>query len=193
MRLKNKVALVTGGGAGIGEAIAHKFAREGASVFIGDVPGSAAQEICNIIIQNGGRAACFFGDLSEELNVVNCIEEAIKEFGRLDILASNAGILPYIGDIDTWDVQTFDNLVKTNCRSTFLMTKYALPYLKKVRGNIIHGINNRHTGCRAACTLQRYKRIYSLPDGKRCSGTGPIWCPGQCRSAWSDSNRYGKF
>lgn len=138
MRLSNKIAIVTGGGSGIGEAIAHKFTQEGASVLVADLPGSATQDVGEAIIAYGGRAAFFLGDLSEEQNAQACVQAALDTFGRLDVLVSNAGVFTKIGEIDTWEADAFDYLVRMNTRPGFLMTKYALPELRKTRGNIVY-------------------------------------------------------
>jgi NAD(P)-dependent dehydrogenase (short-subunit alcohol dehydrogenase family) len=137
MRLARKAAIVTGGGAGIGEAIAHKFAREGASVLVADLPDSAAQEVVDSIVSTGGRAGCYLGDLSREEDAIACVQAALDAFGHLDVLASNAGVFVRIGEVDLWDADTFDFMMRSNTRSTFLMTKYAVRQLQKTRGNIV--------------------------------------------------------
>ena len=138
MKLAKKVAIVTGGGSGIGEAIAHKFAQEGASVLIADLPDSAAKDVSESIVALGGKAAYFLGDLSDEQTAQACIKAVVEEFDQLDILASNAGVFVGMGEIDTWESETFDYLVRMNTRPGFLMTKYALPHLRRTRGNIVY-------------------------------------------------------
>ena len=138
MRLSGKVAIVTGGGAGIGEAIAHKFAHEGAAVLVADLPDSAAQDVADTINAQGGQAASYLGDLSEEDHAQACVRAAVDAFGRLDVLASNAGVFIAMGDVDTWTSESFDYLTRMNTRPGFLLTKYALPELKKTRGNIVY-------------------------------------------------------
>jgi NAD(P)-dependent dehydrogenase (short-subunit alcohol dehydrogenase family) len=137
MRVEGKIAIVTGAGGGIGEAIAHKLAREGASVLVADLPGSTAQDVVDDITKAGGKAAVYLGDLADENGAQGCIDEAIENFGRLDILASNAGVLTHIGEIDSCSVETFDEMIRNNSRSAFLMTKAAIPHLKESRGNIV--------------------------------------------------------
>lgn len=102
MDLKNKVAIVTGGAAGIGEAIVHRLAHDGASVLIADLPGSAAADVRDSVIAHGGQAACYEGDLSEESHAQACVKAAVDTFGRLDVLASNAGVFTVLGETDTW-------------------------------------------------------------------------------------------
>ena len=138
MKLANKVALVTGGGSGIGEAISHKFAQEGATVFLADLSDSSVKDVCDTIISHGGKAAYFLGDLSEEKDAEAFVEAVIDHFGQLDILASNAGVFVGMGEIDTWESKTFDYLVRMNTCPGFLMTKFALPHFRKLRGNIVY-------------------------------------------------------
>lgn len=138
MRLKNKVAIVTGAGTGIGEATALKFAREGAAVLLAGLPGDPVQDVANTITgEMGGRAAVHLGDISDEDMARNCVKAAIDAFGRLDILANIAGVLVELAEVDQFDVERFDYTVRMNVRSAFLMTKHALPYLKQSRGNIV--------------------------------------------------------
>ena len=138
MRLSDKVAIVTGGGSGIGEAIAHKFAHEGASVLVADLPDSAAKDVSDAIVAHGGKAAFYLGELAEETHAKACVQAAVDAFGRLDVLASNAGVFIKLGAIDTWEADTFDYLMRMNTRPGFLMTKHALPHLRKSRGNIVY-------------------------------------------------------
>lgn len=127
MRLEGKVAIVTGAGAGIGEAIAHKLALEGAAVLVADLPNSAAGEVAADIVKAGGRAVCHLADLSEEDGTEACVQAAVDAFGRLDILASNAGVFTHQDEVDTCSLNTFDYMMRNNTRPTFLMTKAALP------------------------------------------------------------------
>ena len=138
MRFSGKVVIVTGGASGIGEAIAHKVSQEGANVLVADVAGSAADEVAAAITGSGGSATSFFGDLSEERDAQACVAQCLSQFGRLDILMSNAGVFPAMGEVDTWDIATYDYLVRMNTRPAFLMTKFTLPHLHKSRGNIVY-------------------------------------------------------
>jgi NAD(P)-dependent dehydrogenase (short-subunit alcohol dehydrogenase family) len=136
-RLKNKVAIVTGGGTGIGEAVCLKFAAEGASVVVNGLPGDPIDDVAAAIADDGGEAVAFAGDVSEEASARACVEAALDRFGRLDILVNNAGVLLVNAETDDMPVEKFDEHIRCNVRSTFLMTKFALPYLKKTRGVIL--------------------------------------------------------
>ena len=136
-RLSGKVAIITGGATGIGEAIAKKFAKEGASVIVNGFPEDPVDEVVNEIVITGGQAFPFIGDISLEENARRCIEFCISTFGKLDILINNAGVFPEIGEIDKYSIEAFDYMIKNNVRSTFLMTHFAIPELQKSRGNIV--------------------------------------------------------
>lgn len=137
MRLKDKVAIITGAGAGIGEAVAHKFAREGAKLVLNGLPQDPVQDVVEAIRADGGDAVAYFGDVSDEEHAQACVQMAIDEFDRLDILINNAGVLVELAETDQYDVEHFDYTVRMNVRSCFLMTKFALPYLQQTRGNIV--------------------------------------------------------
>jgi NAD(P)-dependent dehydrogenase (short-subunit alcohol dehydrogenase family) len=135
--LYGKVAVVTGGGTGIGEAICRKFAREGAKVIVNGLPDDPISDVANAIITEGGEAIPFAADVSEEEQARGCLDAAIQRYGRLDVLINNAGVLLANAETDDMPVDKFDEQIRCNVRSAFLMTKYALPHLRKTRGNII--------------------------------------------------------
>lgn len=136
-RLQNKVAIVTGGGAGIGEAIAKKFAKEGAAVVVAGFPEDPVQAVADEITASGGRAVAFEGDLSSEAMAKACVQTAVGTFGQLDILVNNAGTFPAATELDEYPVEAFEYMVKNNIYPTFHMSRAALPELKKTRGNIV--------------------------------------------------------
>ncbi|TPK69604.1 glucose 1-dehydrogenase [Mesorhizobium sp. B2-4-19] len=136
-KLEGKVAIVTGGGTGIGEAICLKFAREGAKVVVNGLPDDPIGDVVETIRDDGGDTIAFEADISDERQARACVETAIKEFGRLDILVNNAGVLLVNAETDDFPVDKFDEHIRCNVRSAFLMTKYALPHLKESRGVIL--------------------------------------------------------
>ena len=137
MRLKGKVAIVTGAGTGIGEAIAHKFAREGARLVLSGLPADPVGEVAAAIVNGGGEAEAHFGDLAEETEARACVEAAIARYGRIDILVNNAGIFIANAETASYRIEDFDRTVRNNIRTAFLMTKFALPHLQRSRGNIV--------------------------------------------------------
>jgi len=136
-RLSGKVAIITGASSGIGEAIANKFAHEGAAVVVNGLPGNPVFDVASAIERRGGTATYFEGDVAEETEAQECIQVAIKMFGKLNVLVNNAGYFDGMEETQNFPIATFDRLMWTNVRSTFLMTKYALPHLQKTQGNII--------------------------------------------------------
>ncbi|MBC5992992.1 SDR family NAD(P)-dependent oxidoreductase [Pontibacter cellulosilyticus] len=136
-RLKDKVAIVTGGGTGIGEAICKKFAQEGARVVVAGFPDDPVAKVAKEIKEKGGTAIDFTGDLSTMADAQSCVKLAVKEFGKLDILINNAGVFPEVNLLQDYSEEAFDYMIKNNLRSAFLMSKVALPELHKTKGNII--------------------------------------------------------
>jgi NAD(P)-dependent dehydrogenase (short-subunit alcohol dehydrogenase family) len=136
-QLENKVAIVTGGGTGIGEAICRKFARDGARVVVNGLDDDPINDVVKAIVEEGGDAIAFAGDVSDEKKARTCVETAIERFGKLDVLVNNAGILLVAAQTDDMTADQFDDHLRANVRSAFLMTKYALPHLRKTKGNII--------------------------------------------------------
>ncbi|HOK10566.1 MAG TPA: glucose 1-dehydrogenase [Candidatus Hydrogenedens sp.] len=139
MRLKDKVAIITGAGLGMGRAGSILFAREGASVLIFDLNEKAARETENIIKSEGGKCAVFVGDVSKEADVKAGVEEAVKQFGKLNILYANAGVLWKDRDksvIETTE-ENWDIVQAINLKGAFFLTKHGIPYLQKAGGGSI--------------------------------------------------------
>ncbi len=94
-------------------------------------------EVCEAIVGQGGQAAYFEGDLSATEQAQQCVQQTVAEWGKLDILINNAGVFPTTAELQEYPEEAFDNLLKNNLRTAFLMTKYALPELQKSKGNIV--------------------------------------------------------
>lgn len=136
-RLEGKVAIITGAGTGIGEAIAHKFATEGANVVVNGLPDDPIEDVAASIKQYGGQAVAYGGDVAEENHAQACVKTALDHYGRLDILVNNAGVFLATGETQNYPIEAFDQTIRNNIRTAFLMTKYALPHLQKTQGNIV--------------------------------------------------------
>ncbi|HEX6503995.1 MAG TPA: SDR family NAD(P)-dependent oxidoreductase [Terriglobales bacterium] len=139
MRLKNKVALITGGTSGIGQATALLFAKEGAKVVFTGRSAERGTAIVEKIRQDSGRALFFQADVRYPDQCRAAVERTVSEFGRLDILFNNAGLF-YAHDVlecseDEWDLQ-----MDVNLKGTFLMSKFALPGMIAQGSGVI--INN---------------------------------------------------
>ena len=136
-RLEGKVAIVTGGGTGIGEAICKKFASEGAKVVVAGFPDDPVEKVAKEIMAAGGTAIAFTADLSTEVNAKRCVELAVKQYDKLDILINNAGVFPEVNMLQDYTEEAFNYMVRNNIKTTFVMSKAALPQLHKTKGNIV--------------------------------------------------------
>jgi NAD(P)-dependent dehydrogenase (short-subunit alcohol dehydrogenase family) len=130
MRLKNKVAIVTGGGAGIGEAIALRYAKEGAKVVVAEISSDRGQSVVEAILQSGGEAAFVQTDVSSESDVKALIETALARFGRIDILVNNAAVLiSYAARAHELSNEEWDRTINVNLRGYWMCAKYAIPFM----------------------------------------------------------------
>src|SRR5687768_17854884 len=121
-RLNGKVAIVTGGATGIGEAISRLFAKEGAKVVVNGFPEDPVMDVVNSITAKGDFAAPFIGDISVEENAMACVQFAVSTFKQLDILINNAGVFPVMEQIHNYPTDAFDYIMRNNMRTAFLMT-----------------------------------------------------------------------
>jgi NAD(P)-dependent dehydrogenase (short-subunit alcohol dehydrogenase family) len=128
-RLEEKVALVTGGGAGIGRAIAETFAREGASVIVADRDGQAAKEVAQAIVKNNGAASAHEFDVTDTPQVKALMAEIDKAHGRLDVLVNNAGVGER-SDFRHLSDEAWDKVWKTNLDGTVRCAREAFDLLK---------------------------------------------------------------
>ena len=136
-RLIGKVAIITGGGTGIGEAIAHKFAKERARVVVSGLPDDPIEDVAEAIRVKGGNAIAHGADVSDEIAAREVIDITLKKFKRIDVLVNNAGVFLDTAMTEDYPIEDFDRTIRMNIRSAFLMTRFALPHLQKTRGNII--------------------------------------------------------
>ncbi|MDO6389470.1 SDR family oxidoreductase [Pontibacter sp. BT731] len=136
-RLEGKVAIVTGGGTGIGEAICKKFAQEGARVVVAGFPEDPVEDVAKEIQKEGGEAIAYTGDISTAANAKACVDLAVKQYGQLNILVNNAGVFPEVNLLQDYTEEALDYMIKNNIKSAFAMSKAALPELHKTKGNIV--------------------------------------------------------
>jgi len=135
-RLEEKVAIITGAGAGIGEATALLFAKEGASVCCVDL-AETGQKIAQKIKGSGGKSLFVKADVSKPVDAKRIIDKTIETFGKIDILFNNAGIV-VPGRVDNTSIEDWDKTMAVNVRGIFLLSKYAIPHLKKTSGAIVN-------------------------------------------------------
>ncbi|MCA9773603.1 MAG: glucose 1-dehydrogenase [Myxococcales bacterium] len=137
MRLKDKVAVVTGGGSGIGEAMCARFAAEGARVIVADVSAQGAEKVVAAIKAAGGTAAAAVGDISKEADAQGIVRVAKETFGRLDILCNNAGIIDKLTPLGELEDGLWDAVIGVNLTGTMRMTRAALPVMVEQGGGVI--------------------------------------------------------
>ena len=138
MRLKDKVALITGAGAGIGRQSALAFAREGAAILVVDLNEQAAAETAALVRDAGGRAVACRADVSKSLDCQRMVAAAEREFGRLNVLFNNAGVM-HAKDDDAIHTEesVWDMTLAVNAKGVFLGCKYGLPALRHAGGGSV--------------------------------------------------------
>jgi len=138
MRLQDKTALITGGGGGIGRETALLFAKEGAGVVVADVNDTGGLETVGMVKAAGGRAAYVHADVSQAKDCEQMVAFAEKEFGRLNVLFNNAGIMHHSDDnAMTTEEAIWDLTMNINAKGVFFGCKYGIPALRRAGGGSI--------------------------------------------------------
>ncbi|HEX5545626.1 MAG TPA: SDR family oxidoreductase [Nitrospira sp.] len=141
MRLEQKTAIVTGGGTGIGEAIAKVFAREGAKVAITGRRKEELERVVGDIERNGGQALALPGSVTNEQDVQEAVAVTVRAFGRLDILVNNAGNLFHAARLHETTDQIWDETFDVFMKGTFRFTRAAIPRMLQQGGGSILNIS----------------------------------------------------
>ena len=137
MLLEGKVALVTGGGAGLGKAIAESYAREGAKVMVTDINQESAAAVASAISDNGGTAASALLDTTDPQQHLDVVAQIEEKFGRLDIAANNAGItIPAVPTVDL-SIEDWTRVRNVDLDSVFYGLKAQLPAMLRAEGGVI--------------------------------------------------------
>ena len=134
MRLKNKVAVVTGAGSGFGAGIAERFAQEGASVAVNDVNGENGERVAKAIRDAGGKAAYLHGDISRDADTAGLLAGAVKNFGKVDIVVNNAGVSHRNQPMLDVTEAEFDRVFAINVKGVFWSAQHFVPYFRKQGG-----------------------------------------------------------
>lgn len=138
MKLKDRVAIVTGGGKGIGEEICLGLSREGAKIVIAEIDIENSEEVIKKIQNNGSEAIVIKTDVSDENSINNMVEEAIKHFGKIDILINNAGIR-HIKKLLDHTKKDWDEMIAVNLTGPYLSCKAVIPHMiKQGKGKIVN-------------------------------------------------------
>jgi len=142
MKLRDKVAIVTGSGRGIGRAIARRFAAEGAAVLVTARTASDCDAVVREIAAAGGKAAAVAADVSQPAGCERIVAAAREDFGRVDILVNNAGIYGPVKPLEEITVEEWDATMAINLRSAFLLTKLVLPEMYARQSGVILNISS---------------------------------------------------
>ncbi len=185
MRLKAKVALITGGTSGIGSATAIRFAREGASVAITGRNSERGEQVVQVITENGGEAIFIQSDVCLADDCRQAVERTLAHFGKIDVLFNNAGVF-HPKTIPECTEEEWNETIDSSLKGAYLMSKYALPsMIERGQGSIIHtssgwGIQGGHKAaayCAAKGGLVVMAKAMAIdhgPDGIRVNCV----CPG---------------
>ena len=189
MRLRDQVAIVTGGGHGIGRAIAKAFAQEGAAVVIADLNAEYGNATCQEILESGGKARFLLTQVSDPSSVEAMVEATMAEFGRIDILVNNAAFQVHSADFEDLTEKHFDTTLKTNLYGYFHMAKAAVPHMKPgsaiINTGSVTGIDGSKELVDYSMTkggIHAFTRALSgniIGKGIRvnCVAPGPVWTP----------------
>ncbi|HEX5748109.1 MAG TPA: SDR family oxidoreductase [Archangium sp.] len=128
MRLKDKVAIITGAASGIGRGVALKFAQEGASSLLVDINGAGVRETASMIEQAGGRATIMQADIRDRAMLTAIVAQALKDFDTLDILVNNAGMAT-AGFYADYTIADLDMMLEANLKAPFLLSQQVARYL----------------------------------------------------------------
>jgi 3-oxoacyl-[acyl-carrier protein] reductase len=186
MRLRDRVALITGAGSGIGAASALAMAAEGARVVVADVNDANAKAIVERIEHGGGQAVAVHADVTRGADNQAAVERALALWGRLDVFFANAGVPQWKTDIEEVDEAVFDRIMAVNVKGVWLGAKHALPVMKRQKRGVFlvtastSAIRPRPGGQTyaaskgAVVTLTKALALEAAPYGVRVVAIAPV-------------------
>lgn len=136
MELRDKVAIITGAANGIGAAVTHTFAREGAAVVVADLDIAAGQALVESITAANGRALFVRVNVAQAVDAERLVAETVKTLGSVDVLVNNAGVQTY-GTVETMPEEEWDRTIAVNLKSVFLLSKHTIPAMRLSGGGTI--------------------------------------------------------
>lgn len=186
-RLKGKTAIVTGGAKGIGRAICHRFAEEGARVIITDIEKDQGMELAEAIRSNGFKADFYWMDTSDE----KAVSEVISAEADTNVLVNNAGIAGPDKPTHEIESEEWDRLMDVNVKGVFLCTKHVIPHMKRLKGGSIINLSSiygiigapdlppYHASKGAVRLMTKTDALLYAGDGIRVNSIHPgyIWTP----------------
>ncbi len=186
MRLRGKVAIVTGAAAGFGRGIALLFAKEGARVVIADIDGQAGPETVRMIEGGGGAAVFVKTDVSQAGEAERLAEKAVQAFGGIDVVVNNAAICRLCSVVELSE-EEWDRHIDVNLKGVWLVCKYALPHMLKARAGAVVNIASL-SGIKARPFLAAYSAskggvlmltqqmaVELAPYNIRCNCVSPVF------------------
>lgn len=203
MRLKGKVAVVTGSASGMGKAIAELFAREGASVIVSDVNLDGAQAVADAIQASGGTALAIRTDVADLNEINTMIDTAVNQYGTLDILVNNAGIMDNMAPVGDVEDEKWDLIFDINTKAVMRAIRKAVPiFLEKGSGVIINtastgGFSGAHAGAaytaskHAVIGLTKNTGFMYAQQGIRCNAIAPGATMTNINSTIKNVNEFG--
>jgi 3-oxoacyl-[acyl-carrier protein] reductase len=186
MRLKDKVAIVTGGGSGFGEGISKRFAQEGAKVIVNDLQVQGGERVANEIARAGGQAKFVQGDVSKDADWAVLVKATLDAYGKLDIVVNNAGTTHRNQPILNVTEEQFDRVYAVNVKSLFWSARNCVPVFRKRGGGVFitiastAGIRPRpgltwYNGSKGAAILvSRSMAVELAPDKIRVCVVNPV-------------------
>lgn len=186
MRLKDKIAIVTGAGSGFGEGMAKLFAAEGAKVVVSDLNGAAAAAVTKDITDAGGVAISSECDVTSADDIAAMAQQTLDNFQKIDILVNNAGMPQRNGSMFDVDVETFDKIFEVNVKSIFLTTKGIIPHMLENGGNVVNiastaalsprpGLTWYNASKGAVVTMSKSMAIELAPKQVRVNALCPVF------------------
>jgi NAD(P)-dependent dehydrogenase (short-subunit alcohol dehydrogenase family) len=176
-QVQDKVALVTGGASGIGEAVCELLAREGASVAVTDVDDLKGPEVVARIKKAGGEATFWHHDVTSEERWIEVVADIMKRYGRLDVLVANAGIGIAVPSITQMSLADWRRQTAINLDGVFLSVKHGLPAMRKTGGGSVIMMSSL-AGLRGSANLSGYcatkggVRLFAKAVAMECAGAG---------------------
>ncbi|WP_078549498.1 SDR family oxidoreductase [Litchfieldia alkalitelluris] len=203
MRLKNKVAVVTGAASGMGKAIAITYAKEGAKVVVSDINMEAAELTVDEIVSKGGEAFAVMANVAKEDDIQQLIDAAVNTYGTLDILVNNAGIMDNFVPAGDMEDELWEKVFAINTTSVMRSTRKALSiFLEKESGVIINiasagGIQGARAG--AAYTASKHAVVgftkntgyMYANNGIRCNAIAPGGVETNINATLTNVNHFG--